>query len=98
MFSGRDSASSGGRGAGFGHRDVGREKGGSWRLQYPSRDKGDCHCLRTLREGRPSFAFRYGDGEGTRPTTTAYCSKYGMVVKNRRTGTFKNLKFNIIEC
>ena len=97
-FSDLDSSDSGRDEAGFMHREVVREKVGTWNFQYPILDKEDYHYLRTLLQGKPSFAFGYLDEDGTRHITTAYCSKYGIVVKNRRTGTFKNLKFNIIEC
>lgn len=97
-FSDLDSSDSGRDEAGFMHREVVREKVGTWSFQYPLLDKEDYHYLRTLLQGKPSFAFGYLDEDGTRRTTTAYCSKYGIVVKNRRAGTFKNLKFNIIEC
>lgn len=97
-YSDLDSSDSGRDEAGYMHREVVREKVGTWSFQYPLLDKEDYHYLRTLLQGKPSFAFGYLDEDGIRHTTTAYCSKYGIVVKNRRTGTFKNLKFNIIEC
>ena len=97
-FSDLDSSDSGRDEAGYMHRDVVREKVGTWSFNYPFLDKEDYHYLRTLLQGKSSFTFGYLDEDGTRRTTTAYCSKYGIVVKNRTAGTYKNLKFNIIEC
>lgn len=97
-FSDLDSSDSGRDEAGFMHREVVREKVGTWSFQYPLLTKGKAGLA--LQQGAQVVVvlFVYLDEDGTRHTTTAYCSKYGIVVKNRRTGTFKNLKFNIIEC
>jgi len=54
-FSDLDSSDSGRDEAGFMHREVVREKVGTWSFQYPILDKEDYHYLRTLLQGKPSF-------------------------------------------
>ena len=50
--------------------------------------------------GKATFAFthpRAGSSTGT-VTTTCYCSNYSIAWRSARDGTWRNLKFNIIEC
>lgn len=92
-FSDLDSSDSGRDESGVMHREVVREKVGTWSFQYPILDEEDYAYLLGLLAGKPTFTFRHPGG-----SCTAYCSKYGVVVHNRRLGLYKNMKFNIIEC
>lgn len=50
-----------------------------------------------LFHGKETFTFSYTE-DGEMKNCTAYCSKVSIVLHNKATGVYKNLKFNIIEC
>lgn len=92
-FQDLDSSDSGRDESGVMHREVVREKVGTWSFSYPILDEEDYNYIMGLLRGKPTFTFGHPGG-----SCTAYCSKYSLVVHNRRLGLYKNLKFNIIEC
>lgn len=92
-FSDLDASDSGRDESGYMHREVLREKVGTWSFNYPLLDAEDYAYMKSLFNGRATFTFAHPEG-----SCTAYMSKYSIVVKNHRTGLYKNLKFNIIEC
>lgn len=65
-FSDLDSSDSGRDEAGYMHREVVREKVGTWSFQYPLLDKEDYHYLRTLLQGKPQL-YLWLPGRGRHP-------------------------------
>lgn len=93
-----DSEDSGRDESGFMYRFVAREKVRTWSFSYFALDTEDFRYLQNLFAGKPSFTFQYRGEDGHAASCTAYCSKSSIVLHNRKTGLYKNMKFNIIEC
>lgn len=99
-FSDLDAADSGRDESGVMHRIVVREKVGTWGFSYSHLTDAELSYLTGLFAGKATFRFThpvFGDSKNTQ-TCTAYMSQNSAVWKNQRTGTWKNFKFNIIEC
>ena len=82
------------------HRIVVREKVGTWGFSYSHLTDEELAYLKGLFAGKATFAFthpRAGSSTGT-VTTTCYCSNYSIAWRSARDGSWRNLKFNIIEC
>lgn len=97
-FSDLDSEDSGRDESGFMHRTVVREKVKTWSFSYAILTAEDYAYIKALFAGKATFQVSYTDETGNACNTTAYCSKSSITVHNPRTGVYKNLKFNIIEC
>ena len=99
-FSDLDSGDSGRDEAGFMHRIVKRRKVGVWSLSYSHLTQAEYGYMLSILPAGGSFTFRYPAPEDPSQgrETTAYLSKYGIVWHSARTGEFRNLKFDIIEC
>jgi hypothetical protein len=99
-FEDLDHAEAGRDEAGFMHRMVARYKVGSWGFQYSHLTQQTYTELLQLLPQSGSFVFSYPDPMNPEQYkhTTAYLSRYGIVWRNARTGLYRNLKFNIIEC
>lgn len=95
-----DSSDSGRDASGVMHREVVREKVATWPFSYASLTDAQYAYLVGLFAGKATFAFthpRAGSSTET-VTTTCYCSNYSIAWRSARDGTWRNLKFNIIEC
>ena len=93
-----DSSESGRDESGVMHRVVLREKVRKYSLPYGTLSQEDYVYLMSLFAGKPTFEVEKRDPDGKRVTFTAYCSKVGISLYNKRTGLYKNLTLNIIEC
>lgn len=93
-----DSEDSGRDESGFMHRTVVREKVKTWAFSYAVLTADEYASIMDLFSGKPTFQVTYVDEKGNSKQTMAYCSKNSVTVHNHRTGLYKNLKFNIIEC
>lgn len=99
-FADLDAADSGRDESGVMHRVVVREKVGTWGFSYGRLTDGELSYLRALFAGKAQFAFTHpvlGDSDAV-ATCTAYMSQCSAEWKDRRTGDWRNFKFNIIEC
>ena len=85
--------------AGFMHRSVVRRKIGVWGFHYSHLTQQEYAYLCSLLPQGGSFRFTCPgmDGSGSR-TVTAYLSNFGILWHSAKTNTYRNLKFNIIEC
>ena len=95
-----DSSDSGRDASGVMHREEVREKVATWPFSYAALTDAEYAYLVGLFAGKATFAFthpRAGSSTGT-VTTTCYCSNYSIAWRSARDGTWRNLKFNIIEC
>lgn len=79
------------------HRIVVRERVATFGFSYAVLDAEDYAYLQSIFAGKASFTFTYPQNRALK-TCKAYCSKTSVVLHNNRTGLYKNLKFNVIEC
>ena len=80
------------------HRILLREKVRSWTLSYGSLTGQEYSYMMSLIAGKPSFTVEVRAADGQVQRHTAYCPGVGITVHNKRTGIYKNLKLNIMEC
>lgn len=93
-----DSSESGRDESGVMHRVVLREKVRKYSLPYGRLTQEEYMYLLSLFAGKPTFEVEKREPDGQTVTFTAYCSKVGISLYNKRTGLYKNLTLNIIEC
>lgn len=95
-----DSSDSGRDASGVMHREVVREKVATWPFFYAALTDKEYAYLVGLFAGKATFAFTHPKaGSSTETeTTTCYCSNYSIAWRSARDGTWRNLKFNIIQC
>ena len=93
-----DSSESGRDESGVMHRIVLREKVRKYSLPYGTLTCDEYIYLMSLFAGKPTFEVEKREPDGQTVTFTAYCSKVGISLYNKRTGLYKNLTLNIIEC
>lgn len=93
-----DSEETGRDEGGFMHRIVLREGMKVIPFVYSSLNHEEYKYMESLIKGKHEFTLSYTDPGGERYEYTAYRSKYGITLVNHRTGSYKNYKFNIIEC
>lgn len=95
-----DSSDSGRDASGVMHREVVREKVATWPFSYATLTDKEYAYLVGLFAGKATFAFTHPKaGSSTETeTTTCYCSNYSIAWRSARDGTWRNLKFNIIQC
>lgn len=99
-FTDLDASDSGRDESGVMHRIVVREKVGTWSFCYSHLTDADYRYIVGLFAGKATFAFTHPKPGSSTETevSTCYCSNYGISWHNARTGTWRNLKFNIIQC
>ena len=99
-FEDLDGADSGRDEAGRMHRVVVRRGVGSWSFTYSNITDEELAYMEGLFAGKAEFAFTHPEvgGSNTAVVTTAYRSKFSLSWKNAITKTWRNYKFNIIEC
>lgn len=93
-----DSSESGRDESGVMHRIVLREKVIKCVVPYARLTREEYSYIVSLFAGKPTFEVNMLDLDGQRVVFTAYCSKVGVSVQNRRTGLYKNFKLSIIQC
>ena len=93
-----DSAESGRDESGVMHRIVLREKVRKYGLPYDHLTREEYMYILSLFAGKPTFKVEKREPDGQKAVFTAYCTKVGITLQNKRTGVYKNLKLNIIEC
>ena len=99
-FEDLDGADSGRDEAGVMHRVIVRHGVGTWSFTYSNITDEELAYMESLFAGKAEFTFthpRLGNS-GVTVETKAYRSKFGLSYKNAITKTWRNYKFNIIEC
>ena len=99
-FTDLDASDAGRDESGVMHRVVVREKVGSWSFAYSHLTDAEYAALGALFAGKATFAFTHPKPGSSTETqvSTCYCSNYSIAWRNARTGTWRNCKFNIIQC
>ena len=93
-----DSSESGRDESGVMHRIVLREKVRKYSLPYETLSKDEYMYMLSLFAGKPTFEVTKREPDGQIVKFTAYCSKVGISLFNKRTGEYKSMTLNIIEC
>ena len=93
-----DSSESGRDESGVMHRIIIREKVRKYSLPYGLITKEEYAYLMSLFAGKPTFEVQKREPDGTTVRFSAYCAKVGITLQNKRTGLYKGLTLNIIEC
>lgn len=93
-----DSEDSGRDESGVLHRQMVREKVTTWGYSYAILTREEYRYMQSLFKGKAAFVFTYLDDDGQVQKTNAYCAKNSITLHNAKTGIYKKLKFNIIEC
>lgn len=93
-----DSEDSGRDEGGVMHRQVVREKVITLGLTYAVLTREEYRYMVSLFRGKSTFTVEYLNEDGQVAEMTAYCSKISVSLHNVKTGIYKKLKFNIIEC
>ena len=93
-----DSSESGRDESGVMHRIVLRERVKKFVIPYSHLTREEYLYTMSLFEGKPTFRVEMLDANGEIVNFTAYCSKFGITLRNRRTGLYENLNLSIIEC
>lgn len=99
-YSDLDSSDSGRDESGYMHREVVRSRVFTWPIAYTSLTDAEYAYTIGLFAGKSTFTFTHPKAGSSTETeeTTCYCSKYSIAWRSAKTGRWKNLKFNIIEC
>ena len=84
--------------SGYMHRDVLRERVRTWSFSYAILSHEEYQYIMSLFSGKPTFTFKHRGLDGQEEEVRAYSSKSSITLYNRRTGLYKNMQFNIIEC
>lgn len=99
-FEDLDGSDSGRDEAGVMHRVVVRRGVGTWSFTYSNITDEELAYMESLFKNKAQFTFTHPKlgNCGATVQTTAYRSKFSVSWKNARTKTWRNYKFNIIEC
>lgn len=92
-----DDADSGRDESGYMHRIVVREKVHTWAFSYAVLTAEEYQYMESLFAGKADFTFKFKE-DGEQKERVSYCAKNSVILHNSKTGTYKNLKFSIIEC
>ena len=93
-----DGADAGRDESGVMHRLMVRAKVGKWSFCYSFLTAQEYAYMCSILPQEGSFIFTYPGADGQAQTCRAYLSNYSIVWRCARTGDYRNLKFNIIEC
>ena len=99
-FSDLDDGESGRDETGYMHRNILRRGVKKWQFLYSALSQEEYRYMRAVLSGSGTFSFSYPDPD--EPTKTkscnAYLSEYGVVWQSAKSGLYRNLKFDVIEC
>lgn len=95
-----DASDSGRDEAGIMHRIVIRYKVGRWSFEYAYITEEEMQYMESLFPDEPDFQFGHPSrtDSDTQVVSTCYRSKYSITWHSKKSGKWRNYKFNIIEC
>lgn len=93
-----DSEESGRDESGIMHRIVLRRGVMKMVIPYGNISRKDYLYMESLFDGKSEFMVTYRDHDGSIATRRCYRSKHGVVIRNTRTGLYRNYSCSIIEC
>lgn len=98
QYSDLDASDAGRDESGVMHRMVVRRRVRAWAFTYSHLTGEEYAYMQSLFDGRDTFVFTFPKADGSVDTCKAYCSGGSVLVRNLRTGIYKNYRFSIIEC
>ena len=98
QYSDLDASDAGRDESGRMHRIVVRRRVKAWAFTYSHLTAEEYAYMESLFKGRDTFTFTFPKADGTVDHCKAYCSAGSILLRNLRTGIYKNYKFSIIEC
>ena len=93
-----DSEESGRDESGVMHRIVARRGVLKMVIPYGNLDREEYLYMESLFAGKSDFALTYRNHDGSIATKRCYRSNHGIVIRNARTGLYRDYKCSIIEC
>lgn len=84
--------------AGYYHRIVKTYNKRSWRFKYAVLTKEEFVYLRSLIKEKRDFTFSFLNEDDDVEYVRAYCAPLSVAYQSKRSGFFKNLTLEIIEC
>ena len=84
--------------SGFYHRMVHRFNKRTWRFKYAVLTADEFVYLRSLVKNKATFSFSFHNEEGGAETVQAYSRPITVAYQSKRSGLYKNLTLEIIEC
>ena len=84
--------------SGIYHRVVVRYDKRSWKFKYAVLTKEEFVYLRSLMKGKTSFNFTFLNELDKEETVQAYAKPVTIAYQSKRSGLYKNLTLEIIEC
>ena len=98
QYSDLDASDAGRDESGRMHRIGVRRRVKAWAFTYSHLTAEEYAYMESLFKGRDTFTFTFPKSDGTVDHCKAYCSAGSILLRNLRTGIYKNYKFSIIEC
>ena len=95
-----DAADAGRDESGFMHRSLVRRKVGKWSFHYTHLSQEELAYLESILPQEGSFTFTHPALSDCQvaESCTAYLSGYSLLWRGAKSKTYRDLKFNIIEC
>jgi len=93
-----ESPSSGFDQSGIYHRWITRYNKRSWKFEYGFLTKEEFVYLKKLIKGKATFQFSFLNEEDKMETVNAYAQPLSVAYQSKRSGLFKNLTIEIVEC
>lgn len=83
---------------GYYHRIVGRFNRRTWKFKYAIFTKEEFVYLRSLINEKESFIFSFLNEQDDVETVRAYSKPVSVAYQSKRSGLYKNLSLEIVEC
>jgi len=93
-----ESPSSGFDQSGVYHRSIDRYNRRSWKFSYAFLTKEEFVYLKNLMKGKATFRFSFLNEEDKMETVNAYAQPLSVAYQSKRSGLFKGLTIEIVEC
>ena len=84
--------------AGYYHRMVGRFNRRTWKFKYAILTKEEFIFIRSLINEKESFIFSFLNERDAVETVRAYSKPVSVAYQSKRSGLYKNLTLEIVEC
>ncbi len=100
FFCDLDDGESGRDEKGYMHRNILRRGVKKWQFLYSTLTQEEYRYMRSVLSSGGTFSFSYPepDEPAKSKSCTAYLSEYGVVWQSAKSGLYRNLKFDVIEC
>ena len=84
--------------SGFYHRMIKRFDKRTWKFKYAALTAEEFAYLRSLIKNKASFPFTFYNEDNEKESVLAFCKPVSIVYQSKRSGLYKNLIIEIVEC